>query len=243
MSMTNQEKTPLAVDMDGVHFAWRKAHAPVLTIERLSIARGERVFIVGPSGSGKSTLLSLIAGILVPLQGTIRVGGVLLNALNSAGRDRFRADHIGFIHQMFNLIPYLSVRENVTLPCRFSPSRRRKSAEGPDGLNGQALHLLEKLGMNRSDLIDKPATELSVGQQQRVAAARAMIGAPELIIADEPTSSLDADHRAAFVRLLFNECDRQATTLVFVSHDTTLQTLFDRTIRLDDINVAGASHR
>jgi putative ABC transport system ATP-binding protein len=101
------------------------------------------------------------------------------------------------------------------------------------------MRLLNILGMDGANDISKPATDLSVGQQQRVAAARALIGGPEIIIADEPTSSLDMDHREAFIRLLFKECDREKTTLIFVSHDRSLEKLFDRTIRLNDINRVG----
>ena len=193
------------------------------------------MFIEGPSGSGKSTLLSVIAGVVTPQQGTIRLNGKPISELSGAQRDRFRADHIGFIYQMFNLIPYLSVIENVTLPCRFSRRRRDKAEERSASFEAEAVRLLGKLGMGETDVMKKSATELSVGQQQRVAAARALIGSPEVIIADEPTSSLDTDHREAFIQLLFNECDREESTLVFVSHDKTLEKLFDRAIRLPSL--------
>ena len=228
------------MDIAQLRFGWRDDLDPVLAIETLRIERGERVFIEGPSGSGKNTLLSLIAGVVTPQQGTINVSGVHLNALNGSSRDRFRADHIGFIYQMFNLIPYLSVIENVTLPCRFSEKRRLKAASRAADEKGAALQLLAQLGMDGDSVVNQPVTQLSVGQQQRVAAARALIGEPELIIADEPTSSLDADRREAFIQLLFNECRRQATTLIFVSHDKAFESLFHQTIRLTDIN--GAAH-
>lgn len=137
---------------------------------------------------------------------------------------------------MFNLIPYLSVIENVTLPCRFSRRRRDRASSRFSGVEAEARRLLQKLGMGGAAVIKKSAIELSVGQQQRVAAARALIGAPEIIIADEPTSSLDTDYRKAFIQLLFNECDRQETTIVFVSHDATLERQFDKTIQLAEIN-------
>jgi len=238
MKICNEQKSPLAVEISQLRFAWRDDLDPVLAIEQLPIERGERVFIEGPSGSGKSTLLSLIAGVVIPQQGTITVNGVRLDALSGADRDRFRADHIGFIYQMFNLIPYLSVIENVTLPCRFSAQRRQRAAIRASDEKAAALRLLTQLGMESAAVVrHQPVTQLSVGQQQRVAAARALIGEPELIIADEPTSSLDADRREAFIQLLFDECRRQATTLIFVSHDKAFESLFHRTIRLADINV------
>jgi putative ABC transport system ATP-binding protein len=230
----------MAVDISGLCFSWRDRHDPILEIDCLQIKKGERVFIEGPSGSGKSTLLSLIAGVIAPQKGNIRVNGHHLNTLNSAARDRFRADNIGYIYQMFNLIPYLSVIENVTLPCRFSRRRRDNAASGAADFKAEAMRLLNQLGMDGQTLLHKPVTELSVGQQQRVAAARALIGTPEIMIADEPTSSLDANHREAFIQLLFNECDREKTTLVFVSHDTALEKLFDRTFRLEDMNAVKA---
>lgn len=237
MDTTKQTKDTPAVEIAQLRFAWHDGLDPVLAIAQLRIERGERVFIEGPSGSGKSTLLSLIAGVVIPQQGTIQVNGVHLNALNGANRDRFRADHIGFIYQMFNLIPYLSVIENVTLPCRFSIQRKERAVSHASDETDTALKLLTQLGMDGA-VVDKPVTQLSVGQQQRVAAARALIGEPELIIADEPTSSLDADRRENFIQLLFNECRQRSTTLIFVSHDKAFEGLFHRTIRMADINIA-----
>jgi putative ABC transport system ATP-binding protein len=235
LNALDKQQPDLAIDISKLHFSW-DGRAPILEIESLQIDKGERVFIEGPSGSGKSTLLSLIAGVVLPQKGSISVNGKPMGVLNGAKRDRFRADHIGFIYQMFNLIPYLSVVENVTLPCRFSLRRRERAAGRSSSYEAEAIRLLEKLGLDGAAVINKPATDLSVGQQQRVAAARALIGTPEILIADEPTSSLDAGHRQAFIQLLFQECDRREITLIFVSHDTNLAGLFDRTIRLADIN-------
>jgi putative ABC transport system ATP-binding protein len=222
------------IELGQVRFSWA-AGRPVLDIEALAVARGERVFVRGPSGSGKSTLLSLLAGVVVAQAGTVRVLGKDLRALSGAERDRFRADHIGFIFQMFNLIPYLSVVENVCLPCGFSARRAERAGAS---MAAEAVRLLEHLDMGSSDVIGRQVTELSVGQQQRVAAARALIGRPELVIADEPTSSLDADRRTAFIDLLFRECAREDATLIFVSHDAALAPLFDRSIELAEINRA-----
>jgi len=236
MTRFDNLNTAPAIDISTLRFSWGNGQDPILDIENLQIKCEERIFIEGPSGCGKSTLLSLIAGVVTPQQGTIKVNGKHINSLDGASRDRFRADHIGFIYQMFNLIPYLSVVENVTLPCRFSKRRRDRAVGRASGFETEAMRLLNKLGMDEPDVVKRPVTELSVGQQQRVAAARALIGAPEILIADEPTSSLDAGHREAFLQLLFQECDREEITLIFVSHDTTLANLFDRTIRLADIN-------
>ena len=236
MKLDNRNGRQAAIEIENLCFAWGRGAAPVLRIERLQVARGERLFIEGPSGSGKSTLLSLVAGVVVPQEGRIRVNGQQLNGMASAARDRFRADQIGYIYQMFNLIPYLSIIENVTLPCRFSKIRRERAAGRNGDLMAEATRLLRNLGLEAQSFGNRSVTDLSVGQQQRVAAARALIGTPAIIIADEPTSALDAQHREAFIRLLFQECDREETTLVFVSHDTSLAGMFDRRIRLTDIN-------
>jgi len=225
-----------AIDIQGLAFHWRHDE-PVLDLPELCIQRGESVFIKGASGSGKSTLLSLIGGVLLPQAGTISVLGQRLNTLSSAGRDAFRAEHIGFIFQMFNLIPYLSVLENVMLPCRFS-RRRKQNIESRGGdSRTEAVRLLEHLDLPMS-MLRRPVTELSVGQQQRVAAARALIGGPELVIADEPTSALDADRRSTFLELLLRECAEQKSTLLFVSHDAALEKQFDHGIQLADVNRA-----
>jgi len=230
-------ETP-AVRLSDLAFRWRLGSPLVLALEDLAIAQGERVFIEGPSGSGKSTLLGLLAGVTIPETGEVQVLGERLDRLGSLARDRFRADHVGYIFQMFNLIPYLSVVENVLLACRFSRRRRAQALRRSGGLRDEALRLLGHLDMADAGVLGRPVTALSVGQQQRVAAARALMGAPGLLIADEPTSSLDADRRLSFLRLLFDECRASGSTLIFVSHDASLEGLFDRTIRLAEVNRA-----
>ena len=224
--------------LERVRFRWRPDGPDVLALDRLVVARGERLFIEGPSGSGKSTLLGLLAGVTVPNAGSLRVLDRPLEQMTGAERDHFRADHIGYIFQMFNLIPYLGVVDNVTLPCRFSKRRRRRALARSGELAIEARRLLGHLDMADPELLARPVTELSVGQQQRVAAARALMGSPEVLIADEPTSSLDADRRQSFVRLLFDECRESGSTLIFVSHDAGLEPLFDRTLRLAEENAA-----
>lgn len=205
---------------------------PVIQGVDAEIADGEFVVIVGPSGCGKSTLLGVLGGVHPPQQGSVNVLGQALYGLGSSARDRFRANHIGFLFQQFNLIPYLSVLDNVLLPCRFSRARREKLKEG---LTQEAQRLLAHLDLS-PELWQRSATQLSVGQQQRVAAARALIGRPEIIIADEPTSSLDADSQNAFLDLLGRECAAAGSTLIFVSHDKRLATAFGREIALPAIN-------
>jgi putative ABC transport system ATP-binding protein len=227
--------TDPAVALHEVRFAYRGG-ANVLDIQALHIARGERIFLHGPSGSGKTTLLGLIAGVLAPTVGRVQVLGEDLGALGSAGRDRFRAAHIGYVFQMFNLIPYLSVRENITLPVRLSRLRRaRLGAADPDA---EATRLAA--GLEIDALLDAPTSALSVGQQQRVAVARALMGAPELIVCDEPTSALDADRRDRFLELLFASVQKVGSTLVFVSHDLSLAERFGRTLALAQLNRASA---
>ncbi len=225
-----------AIKVTDLRFTWRKGLPEVLHIPELEVASGERVFIRGASGSGKSTLLSLLAGVNLPTSGEVSILGESISQLSGVKRDHFRSDHIGFVFQLFNLIPYLSVLENVTLPCRFSRLRKQKAIGSGRDLYHEAMRLLKHLDMAHDDLIHRPVTELSVGQQQRVATARALIGAPEIIIADEPTSALDSDMRQAFLKLLFQECEETNTTLLFVSHDRQLESLFQRHITLDDIN-------
>lgn len=224
------------IRLSELRFSWDRTQSPVLDIHDFRVRRGERLFVAGASGTGKSTLLSLLAGVILPQLGEVEILDRPLHQMNSVQRDHFRADHVGFVFQLFNLIPYLSVLENVTLPCRFSRLRREKVTQSGRSQIEEARRLLEHLDMAEPRLLSRPVTELSVGQQQRVAAARALMGSPELVIADEPTSSLDADRRQAFIRLLFRECEQQGSTLLFVSHDRSLEEQFGRTVHMDQIS-------
>jgi putative ABC transport system ATP-binding protein len=225
------------VELKNIKYSWQQANSPLLDIEYFSIPKGQKMFLKGPSGSGKSTLLGLIAGINQPDSGELSILGSLTSQMSGKQRDHFRANHIGYIFQMFNLLPYLSVIENVCLPCHFSKVRKSKALEQSSRLEDEALRLLLGLQLNKK-LLHQPVSQLSMGQQQRVAAARALIGAPELIIADEPTSALDADARESFIQLMFQECELRNTTLLFVSHDDALSPLFDQAIKLCSINSA-----
>jgi putative ABC transport system ATP-binding protein len=220
------------IELRDLEFGWAPG-PPLLRIERLAIAATERVFVHGPSGSGKSSLLSLLAGVVLPQRGSLRVLDTEVSQLGGAARDAFRADHVGIIFQMFNLVPYLSIVENVTLPCRFS-ERRRRQVGAHGGAEREARRLLQDLDLAAEAGARRAVMRLSVGQQQRVAAARALIGRPEIVLADEPTSALDSDRREAFLRLLFRECEAEGATLLFVSHDRSLERLFDRSLALAD---------
>lgn len=231
------------VALSGVRFAYtagNKQDVPVLQIEKFSMRAGERVFLQGASGSGKSTLLGLIGGVLEPQTGSVQVLYQELTQLPAAQRDQLRADHIGFIFQMFNLLPYLSVIDNVLLPTRFSASRAQRALQQSNTLAAEAQRLLHALGLRDAALLQRRATDLSQGQQQRVAAARALLGSPPLIIADEPTSALDADTRMTFLNLLLSECARAAAAVLFVSHDRALSAQFDRSVNMQEVNTAVA---
>jgi len=228
-----------AVAVAAMRYRWPGAAQDCLAIEQFAIGAGERVFLRGPSGSGKTTLLSLVGGVILPQAGTVSVAGQPLAQLSAGARDRFRADHVGFVFQLFNLLPYLSARDNIVLACRFSAARRARLAARGTAAEAEAQRLASRLELG--DVLYRPAAELSVGQQQRVAAARALIGRPGLIVADEPTSALDADRQQAFIDLLLDECAEAGAALLFVSHDLRLAHHFDRVVDLAQINRATVS--
>ncbi|MBL8287091.1 MAG: ATP-binding cassette domain-containing protein [Rubrivivax sp.] len=225
--------TPLLETRD-LRFAWPGSPGETLAIEGFALAAGGRLFVFGESGCGKSTLLALLAGVLVPTSGRVALLGVDWAALPPARRDARRADHVGVIFQQFNLLPYLSVLDNVLLPCRFSRARADRCPNGPAAA---ARELLARMALPEA-LWARPARTLSVGQQQRVAAARALVGAPELVIADEPTSALDAGRRDEFMALLLGQCEASGAALVFVSHDERLAVAFPERLDLAAANRA-----
>jgi putative ABC transport system ATP-binding protein len=225
--------SPNILEIEGLVFRYASG-PPVLDIPRLEVRRGEKVFIYGPSGSGKTTLLGLLAGVLTAREGSIRLLGNDLIKMSAHERDEFRGNHLGYIFQMFNLIPYLSVLDNILLSCELNPTRKSRIARGE--LRKNAVAISRELGIE--EYLEKEVTQLSVGQQQRVAVARALLGSPEVIIADEPTSALDYDHREKFLGLLFSECNKTGATVLFVSHDQQLAPLFDRCISLTEVNHA-----
>ncbi|AQA18596.1 ABC transporter ATP-binding protein [Halioglobus japonicus] len=221
----------MTIHLSGVQFAHPEApEKPVLDIANWSVAAGEQVFVHGPSGSGKSTLLNLLSGLLECRQGEVSVLGERLDSMSSRQRDRFRANHIGYVFQRFNLIPYLSPLENIDLARSFSASKTTATATAGD--------LLAALNVARAEW-DRPTSLLSMGQQQRVAIARALVNHPEFLIADEPTSSLDADNRDNFMEILMPLAAEQNMTLLFVSHDMGLAKHFARVEALTEISQAG----
>jgi len=201
----------------------------LLDIDSWGVDRGERIFVYGPSGAGKSTLLNLVSGLLSCSEGEISVLGKRLDKLNSRQRDRFRANHLGYVFQRFNLVPYLSAIENIDLARNFLTRKDRLSNK----LN--ASELLDSLDLPSEDW-KKPVSLLSTGQQQRVAIARALVNAPEILIADEPTSSLDQKNRENFMSVLMRLVERKEMTLLFVSHDMSLTQYFTRVQALNDFS-------
>ncbi len=228
--------TEAIINLQNLRFRWPEQETDMLYLPELTVKKGEHLFIQGPSGSGKTTLLNLLTGITLPTSGSIIMLGTPLERLSTSQRDQFRADHLGVIFQQFNLLPYLSILENVQLPCGFS--QRKKANAG--NTKETAIRLLAHLSIS-AELLNKPISKLSVGQQQRTAVARALMGNPEIVIADEPTSALDSDNRDRFLKLLFQETEEQGSTLVFVSHDQHIATQFQHVINLNDLNQAGSS--
>mgnify|MGYP001304620057 CR=1 FL=1 len=201
----------------------------LIDIELWTVNRGERIFVHGPSGAGKSTLLNLVSGLLSCSEGEISVLGERLDRLNSRQRDRFRANHLGYVFQRFNLVPYLSAIENIDLARSFLTRKDRLSNKL------KAPELLDSLGL-ASDDWKKPVSRLSTGQQQRVAIARALVNTPEILIADEPTSSLDQQNRENFMSMLMQLVESKEMTLLFVSHDMSLTQYFTRVQALNDFS-------
>lgn len=201
-----------------------------MSISDFSLGLEESLFLKGPSGSGKTTFLNLLSGVLIPQAGQIEILDQNISAFSRGKKDSFRGDHMGFIFQMFNLVPYLSVAENILLPAKFSKLRRARAHQKSGSLEKEVKRLMQALQIEEAE--SSPASQLSVGQQQRVAAARAFFGSPELIIADEPTSSLDEDRKNNFVKLLMKQSKETRATCLFVSHDQSLAKHFDQSLEM-----------
>ena len=238
-AMSDEDRIVQAIEMQDVSFAWPGRDGYGIEIDHFALDAGSSTLLLGPSGSGKSTFLSLLCGIGMPTRGMINILGTDITKLSGRQRDRFRAEHIGIIFQMFNLLPYGSVRDNVALPLSFAHKRReRVLTQGT--IAAEVSKMLQALGLSDKQ-INGRSSALSVGQQQRVAIARALMGSPELIVADEPTSALDNDRSARFLELLMQQVSRANATLIVVSHDETLADQFDQVLHLNDIVTAKAA--
>jgi len=229
-----------ALEIEEARFGW-PGEAPLLHIRRLRVAAGERVFVRGGSGSGKSTLLGLAAGIHVADAAVFNVLGQAMGPLSASARDRFRGEQLGIVFQQFNLVPCLDALGNVLLPLTFNPLLRARLG-GVRGARERASALFDQLGVEVAARRRLPAA-LSVGQQQRVAVARALLGKPSLILCDEPTSALDADNRDAFIRMLMTEAQSLAAAVLFVSHDIGLAAHFDRELDIRAFRADAAAVR
>lgn len=231
--MTDQSE--ILLDVTRLTFGW-PGEDEILNIPEFRLERRSMVFLEGPSGSGKSTFLGLMTGVLTPRQGRIMFDGTDIASLSPGKRDKLRADRMGVIFQLFNLLPYLSLLDNVLLPCRFSALKRKHAIAKSGSIEAEARRLLARLGLSDEHLLHRKVGNLSVGQQQRVAAARALIGAPDLVIADEPTSALDTASRDAFLNLLIEETEAANAALLFVSHDLALGAAFSDRLSMTGIN-------
>lgn len=218
----------MAVELNGIQFSYGDdRRKQLLDIEHWTVKRGERVLIHGPSGAGKTTLLNIVSGLLTCPNGEVSVLNQRLDLMPARQRDQFRADNIGCVFQRFNLIPYLNSIDNIGLASTFSAGGRPQWRE-------EATSLLSSLMVDQDDW-GRPTSELSMGQQQRVAIARALINSPDLLIADEPTSSLDSENRDNFLALLMELISKRDMTLIFVSHDMALAEHFTRLEALSNI--------
>ncbi|MDB4749640.1 ABC transporter ATP-binding protein [Rubripirellula sp.] len=197
----------------------------VLDISEFQIAKGEQVALIGQSGGGKTTLLHLIAGLLSPDQGSIRIAGIETNGLSEQGRDRFRAETIGYVFQTFNLLPAFTAIENVRLGMAFGSGKHQ---------HARAADLLTRVGLK--DRFNYRPSQLSVGQQQRVAIARSLAGRPKLLLADEPTANVDPSSAQSVLELIRDTCREEEVSLLTVTHDMQIASRFDRIEKLDEIN-------
>ena len=220
------------VKIESLRFQWSKNNNFKIFIPKLEVSRGKKVLFLGESGSGKTTLLSLICGFLEPLSGSISINDKIISDLTSTNKDAYRSDNIGIIFQQFNLLPYANVIDNIILPLYFSKQRSKKV----ENKINSAMNLCDQLRLPES-ILNQKASNLSVGQQQRVAVARALIGSPSIIVADEPTSSLDTEAQELFLDLMFDQISKNSSTLLMVSHDKSLTNYFDQVIDINEILV------
>jgi putative ABC transport system ATP-binding protein len=220
-----------AVDLS---FAWPK-QKPLYTDVSFELYPGQKLLITGPSGSGKSTLLNLLAGVVEPSSGSIWIHEENIRGLSASAKDQLRGEQMGFIFQQFNLLPYLSVRDNILLPAHLFAKRKAAALTQFGSLDHALRYYMNHLGLS-TDLENQAAHRLSIGQQQRVAAARAFMGKPSIVIADEPTSALDEANQTQLLKLFFALANEQQTALLMVSHDPRLSPYFDRQLQLAEVS-------
>lgn len=219
-----------ALEIRGVRFRYAPAGPWVVDIPSFTLPRGEQALLTGGSGAGKSTLLQLACGLLDPSEGELRIAGQLLHAMRGARRDLYRGAHVGMIFQTFNLLTGFTAAENVMAALMFSEIPRHEHRR-------RAVEALEALGLPEPDAI---VDRLSVGQQQRVAVARAVVCDPVLVLADEPTASLDPENTEAAMTLIQESCRQRGAALLCVSHDPSMVARFPRRVALRELNQAAA---
>jgi putative ABC transport system ATP-binding protein len=223
-----------AMSVDDVTKVYGSGHTAVTAVDTASFDLGESEFIalVGPSGSGKTTLLSMVGGLLTPSEGRIEVGGTDITALSKREQTRFRANRIGFVFQSFNLVPFLTARENLTVMASIADIPRREIEERAD-------RLLEDLGL--ADRRGNLPAELSGGERQRVAIGRALVTDPDVILVDEPTASLDTELGTQVVKMLAGAVSSRGKSGIMVTHDMRMVEYTDRTLRITDGKLSDAT--
>lgn len=220
------------IEIDAIEFTYPRGDFR-LHVDRFHVAAGEKIAVTGPSGSGKTTLLNLIAGIVTPVRGTVRVAGEQVSALRDAERRAFRIRRIGFVFQDFELVEYLSVLDNILHPYRISGALKITG-----DVRQRARALAERLGIG--DKLARGVTDLSQGERQRVAICRAVLSRPKLVLADEATGNLDPENKLKILALLFEEARQVGATVLAVTHDHALLPRFDRVVDFADFGGAAA---
>lgn len=226
--MANQKNTAAAIEIKDLIFRFSSDMDPVLCVPTWRVEPNERIFLQGDSGSGKSTLLGLLAGLRQPTSGDVTVLGTPISTLSGRKRDAFRAKNIGVVFQQFNLIPFLSVLDNILLAAEFAQV-------SSSAVRARGLELLERVNLDPALSLRK-ASQLSIGQQQRVAIVRALINSPALLLVDEPTSALDQANKESFLTLLHEVLDDANCAMIFVSHDPSIGELFEQRVAMGALN-------
>ena len=221
----------LAIQVDNLCHQYKQQNTPSIFIPTWQVNEGQQIFLHGDSGSGKSTLLNLLSGVLPATSGSIQILGQELTSMSNAQRDAFRAQNIGVVFQTFNLIPYLSVLDNIKLAVYLAKGKQ-------SNLVPRVKQLINDLHLDK-EIIHHSVNQLSIGQQQRVAIVRALINRPKLLLVDEPTSSLDSSARDAFLNILVKTSQQMETSMVFVSHDKSIEGYFTDSVEIASLYPEG----